>query len=268
MTSCISFRDPLTPMEAIMNNRYSLFCQSHPRAMLDYTDIKIWDSQIAIKCTACGKNSSKHCRECPICHWLIAPECRPNKCWSDELNICRACYELIEVLKHLRLKKQYPFYYGRRELDKIQPTVHDWPAEIPVAIETKIVSYATQPTAHNWPSKISAALQVRIMSYIFPIKNLCTKFHFQELREIRQMCLINYDLEPDDLPMMQILDPLGEFKEGTKESTDGPAVYCDDCEMWLNGSREFEDHKISKKHNKNLRRKNKHHHYDRRKWAF
>ena len=167
MTSCISFRDPLTPMEAFMNTRYSLFGQSHPRAMLDYTDIKIWDSQIAIKCTACGKNSSKHCRECPICHWLIAPECRPNKCWSDELNICRACYELIEVLKHLRLKKQYPFYYGRRELDKIQPTVHDWPAEIPVAIETKIVSYATQPTAHNWPSKIPAAIQVKKICHTF-----------------------------------------------------------------------------------------------------
>ena len=75
------------------------------------------------------------------------------------------------------------------------------------------------------------------------------------------MCLINiYDnlsLEPDDLPMIQILDPLGEFKEGTKESTDGPAVYCDDCEMWLNGSTQFEDHKISKKHKKSLRRKQK-----------
>ena len=106
------------------------------------------------------------------------------------------------------------------------------------------------------------------MSYIFPIKNLWTKFHFQELRQIRQMCLINYDLEPDDLPMMQILDPLGGFKEGRKESTDGPAAYCDDCEMWLYGSRHFEDHKISKKHQKNVRRKQKHLQFDRLKLVF
>ena len=29
---------------------------------------------------------------------------------------------------------------------------------------------------------------------------------------------------------------------------DGQAVYCEDCEMWLNGPTQREDHKIGKKH--------------------
>ena len=34
-------------------------------------------------------------------------------------------------------------------------------------------------------------------------------------------------------------------------------VYCEDCEMWLNGNRHWEDHKIGKKHKKNVARKAK-----------
>ena len=33
------------------------------------------------------------------------------------------------------------------------------------------------------------------------------------------------------------------------------AVYCDTCEMWLNGITQWEDHKIGKKHRKNLKGK-------------
>ncbi len=35
---------------------------------------------------------------------------------------------------------------------------------------------------------------------------------------------------------------------------DSQAVYCEDCEMWLNGPTQWEDHKIGKKHTKNLKR--------------
>ncbi len=38
------------------------------------------------------------------------------------------------------------------------------------------------------------------------------------------------------------------------EPQDG-AVYCQDCEMWLNGPTQWEDHKFGKKHKKNLQRK-------------
>ena len=36
---------------------------------------------------------------------------------------------------------------------------------------------------------------------------------------------------------------------------DDGAVYCLDCEMWLNGPTQWEDHKWGKKHKKNLQRK-------------
>ena len=35
----------------------------------------------------------------------------------------------------------------------------------------------------------------------------------------------------------------------------GGAVYCPDCEMWLNGPIQWEDHKIGKKHQKNVQKK-------------
>ena len=38
----------------------------------------------------------------------------------------------------------------------------------------------------------------------------------------------------------------------------GGAKYCDLCEMWLNGPTQWEDHKIGKKHKKNLRKMGAH----------
>ena len=35
---------------------------------------------------------------------------------------------------------------------------------------------------------------------------------------------------------------------------EGDAVYCETCEMWLNGPTQWEDHRIGKKHRKNLKR--------------
>ena len=34
----------------------------------------------------------------------------------------------------------------------------------------------------------------------------------------------------------------------------GDAVYCRDCEMWLNGPTQWEDHKVGKKHKRNFKR--------------
>ena len=35
--------------------------------------------------------------------------------------------------------------------------------------------------------------------------------------------------------------------------THGAAIYCDICELWLNGRPQYEDHKLGKKHRKNNR---------------
>ena len=42
----------------------------------------------------------------------------------------------------------------------------------------------------------------------------------------------------------------------TQDEEDG-AVYCEWCEMYLNGPTQWEDHKIGKKHKKHSKRKNK-----------
>jgi len=41
-------------------------------------------------------------------------------------------------------------------------------------------------------------------------------------------------------------------QEDEDEDGDGAAVYCEDCEKWLNGPTQWEDHKIGKKHKKKL----------------
>ena len=45
-----------------------------------------------------------------------------------------------------------------------------------------------------------------------------------------------------------------DIQAASKESNDAGAVYCEDCEMWLNGPTQWEDHKIGKKHKKNLKK--------------
>ena len=43
--------------------------------------------------------------------------------------------------------------------------------------------------------------------------------------------------------------------EDTNNADDhGAAVYCKECQTWLNGSRQYEDHKTGKKHQKNMQR--------------
>ena len=43
-----------------------------------------------------------------------------------------------------------------------------------------------------------------------------------------------------------------EIKEKSEEES--TAVYCKQCQTWLNGPRQWEDHKIGKKHRKNVQR--------------
>ena len=50
-----------------------------------------------------------------------------------------------------------------------------------------------------------------------------------------------------------------ESTEDDADETNGPpengaAKYCPDCEMWLNGPIQWEDHKIGKKHKKNVKK--------------
>ena len=43
--------------------------------------------------------------------------------------------------------------------------------------------------------------------------------------------------------------------EDTNNADDhGAAVYCKECQTWLNGSRQYEDHKTGKKHQKNMQK--------------
>ena len=44
------------------------------------------------------------------------------------------------------------------------------------------------------------------------------------------------------------------WRKSTAQSrAHGAAIYCDICEMWLNGRPQYEDHKLGKKHRKNNR---------------
>ena len=43
-------------------------------------------------------------------------------------------------------------------------------------------------------------------------------------------------------------------EEMEDDSLSENAIYCEDCEMWLNGPLQWEDHKIGKKHKKNSKK--------------
>ena len=52
----------------------------------------------------------------------------------------------------------------------------------------------------------------------------------------------------------QAEDEEGEADEDAEEDIHAIAVYCKECETWLNGPRQWEDHKIGKKHRKNVQK--------------
>ena len=43
-------------------------------------------------------------------------------------------------------------------------------------------------------------------------------------------------------------------EEMEDDSLSENAIYCEDCEMWLNGQLQWEDHKVGKKHKKNSKK--------------
>ena len=112
------------------------------KAVCESKGLKLRKSKTARTCNLCWVHSSRYIRECPVCHLLFAPECRPMRCWSDEFNHCRNCHALIEMLKHCRLISQYPHYYcasGRK--DKWKSTEY---MNLPVGVQINILSYAFQ----------------------------------------------------------------------------------------------------------------------------
>lgn len=46
----------------------------------------------------------------------------------------------------------------------------------------------------------------------------------------------------------------GNNQDDKKEDSTSTAVYCKQCQAWLNGPRQWEDHKIGKKHRKNVQK--------------
>ena len=56
-------------------------------------------------------------------------------------------------------------------------------------------------------------------------------------------------MESDDEDLLTHME-----STATQDEEDG-AVYCDMCEMWLNGPTQWEDHKIGKKHKKHSKPK-------------
>ena len=49
-------------------------------------------------------------------------------------------------------------------------------------------------------------------------------------------------------------DPEAVGETASEPPVSGAAKYCEDCEMWLNGPTQWEDHKIGKKHKKNVKK--------------
>ena len=59
--------------------------------------------------------------------------------------------------------------------------------------------------------------------------------------------------EPDSSDEEEV-PPLEEDNGSNDLQESGIAKYCEDCEMWLNGPTQWEDHKIGKKHKKNVKK--------------
>lgn len=59
------------------------------------------------------------------------------------------------------------------------------------------------------------------------------------------------DSDDDEDPPAETARTANPGGGGMKE---GDAVYCETCEMWLNGPQQYEDHRIGKKHKKNCKR--------------
>ena len=148
------------------------------------TGIQIYTSKNAKTCQMCRMHSSKFRRGCPICHGRIAPGCRPKKCWSDELNHCRSCRTLIEILKHYRFKSKFHSHYDGQERSE---NLSD------------VILYLDVPIG----------VQINSLTYVCPLRDLSwPEFHCNECTHIKHMNLTNATITHTDTPnpMPNVLD--------------------------------------------------------------
>ena len=128
-----------------------------------------------------------------------------------------------------------------------------------VSLETDLVPFADlQKHIENNSSLSSQALQA--LSTQLPS---WTDVHFWKVDDIlvgacspRTAALrapyVDYEDGMEDADTLtDLVDDERQAPADANEQIDG-AVYCEDCEMWLNGPTQWEDHKIGKKHKKNV----------------
>ena len=106
--------------------------------------IKLCKSRFPRKCQLCWKHQSKYRRLCPICDKLIAPGCWPVKCWMDELNHCKDCHTLIEIMKNMRYKKQFMPNNPGINIKGTQSTIISY-SDFPVGVQINIMMFVLQP---------------------------------------------------------------------------------------------------------------------------
>ena len=120
--------------------------------------IQMYKSSRAKTCQSCGKHASKYRRLCPICTKLVAPGCRPEMCWSDELNHCKECHMVIGMLKHYRFNGQYM----KSERGTIQsssaPTKLSY-MDFPIGVQINIMRYVIQVKDFIWSGSYQSKIK-------------------------------------------------------------------------------------------------------------
>ena len=82
--------------------------------------------------------------------------------------------------------------------------------------------------------------------------DICEKGAGGSVKKIK----IGYDDDVDERLEEAVIQYENDRYEEVEEEMEDDSlsenvIYCEDCEMWLNGQRQWEDHKIGKKHKKN-----------------
>ena len=119
------------------------------RKELQILGIQLCKSKYSRTCQLCWKHKSKYRRLCPICDKFIAPGCWPVKCWNDELNHCRDCHTVIEIMKYQRYKKQFMPNNPGMNVQRTQSNVISY-LEFPVGVHINIMIYVFQPKDLVW----------------------------------------------------------------------------------------------------------------------
>ena len=120
--------------------------------------IKMYKSNRAKACQSCWKHVSKYRRLCPICTKLIAPGCKPEMCWSDELNHCKECHMVIGMLKHYRFKAQYDNSEQGASQSSCAPTKVSY-ADFPIGVQVNIMRFVLQTKDFIWSGNYQAKIK-------------------------------------------------------------------------------------------------------------